>query len=146
MINIDLEPKDISAINIVNGQTVKNSVTYDGQVYITTKEKTGIHFDLRTLNQIKSIYLHPSDKNCIYQVDGKIIKENPDTYYVDKNYIFKILVSKLIVPDKIHQQNMEFDVINILLKTKENFDASNNIILRGSNDNVTTSKINSFFP
>ena len=145
-LNTYLEPNNISAINIVEGQTIKNSATYDSQVYITTKEKTSSHFDLRSLNQIKSIYLHPSDKNCIYQVDGKIITENPDTYYVAKNYIFRIIVSKLIVPDKLSHQNLEFDVINILLKTKENFEASNNIILRGNNDNFTTSKINASFP
>jgi len=52
----------------------------------------------------------------------------------------------LIVPDKLNHQNLEFDVINILLKTKENFEASNNIILRGTNDNFTISKINSSFP
>jgi len=145
-LNIKLDPNNISSINIAKGLLVKNAASYDGQVYIITKDKIGRHFDLRSLNQIKSIYLRPSEKNFIYQVDGKIITENPDTYYVDKNYIFRIFVSKLIVPDKLSHQNLEFDVINILLKTKENFDTSNNIILRGTNDNFTISKINSSFP
>ncbi len=130
--SINIDPKDISNINIVKEQVIINSRTYDAKLYVTTKEKK--HFDLLSLNQIRNIYLSKSNNSSIFQIDGKIITEDPETYYLDKNFIFKILVTKLVVPDKNIEKNTELDVISILLKTIENFDASKIIYIRGNNN------------
>lgn len=126
-LSFDIDNKDIMKIDVVSGQIIINSSTFNGKLYITTHSKK--HFSLLSLNQIKAIYLTPSDNNSVFEIDNKIITENPDTYFLDKNYIYKIFVTKITASGKNNEKGTVLDLIQILLKTKENFDSYNKNIL-----------------
>jgi hypothetical protein len=53
-------------------------------------------------------------------VNGEFIKENIDTFKLDRNYILKVEVTNSDAFYNLRKSESKFDIINILGKTKEN--------------------------
>ena len=64
-------------------------------------------------------------------INGEFIKEDLKALVLDRNYILKVEVTNSNYFYNLRESDIKFDIINIILKTKENLDAKNNIILRG---------------
>jgi hypothetical protein len=54
-------------------------------------------------------------------VNGEFIKENIDTFKLDRNYILKVEVTNSDAFYNLRKSESKFDIINIL-KTKENLE------------------------
>lgn len=123
-----IDSNDIESINVIKKNTTIDGVLYYGQMYITSKNQK--KYDFLTLEQIKSEFTKIKSKNVIYMINGTLIKTNIETLKLDRNYILSVEVTN---SDAFYnlRTNIQFDIINILGKTKENLDNKNKILLRG---------------
>ena len=123
-----IDSNDIESINIIKKNTTIDGVLYYGQMYITSKNQK--KYDFLTLEQIKSEFTKIKSKNVIYMINGTLIKTNIETLKLDRNYILSVEVTN---SDAFYnlRKNIQFDIFNILGKTKENLDNKNKILLRG---------------
>ena len=64
-------------------------------------------------------------------INGEFIKENIDTFKLDRNYILKVEVTNSNEFYNLRKSDSKFDIINILGKTKENLDPKNRALLKG---------------
>jgi hypothetical protein len=64
-------------------------------------------------------------------VNGVFIKDNIDTFKLDRNYILEVEVTNSEAFYNLRKSDTKFDIINILGKTKENLENKNKVLLRG---------------
>ena len=124
-----MDPNEIESVNVDKKDVPINGKLYHGQIYITSKNPTKYNFI--TLDQIKSEFTKIKSSEIIYMINGEFIKEDLKALVLDRNYILKVEVTNSNDFYNLRESNIKFDIINIILKTKENLDAKNNIILRG---------------
>jgi Rps23 Pro-64 3,4-dihydroxylase Tpa1-like proline 4-hydroxylase len=125
---LTIDPKNIESIN-VEKQTIKvENIQYYGQINIKMKER--FHPKLISLNDLKLKYTSLSNIPTIFMIGDQVISENYDKYFVDDNYILKIIVEK--VENKA--ENLEFNLIRLLPKTEENIRKSKEIRIRGTEE------------
>ena len=124
-----MDPNEIESVNVDKKDVSINGKLYHGQIYITSKNPTKYNFI--TLDQIKSEFTKIKSSEIIYMINGEFIKEDLKALVLDRNYILKVEVTNSNDFYNLRESNIKFDIINIILKTKENLDAKNNIILRG---------------
>lgn len=124
-----LNPNDIESINSIKKDTVVNNNHYAGQIHIHSKNPNKYIF--LTLEQIKSEYTKVKKIDVIYMINGEFIKENIDTFKLDRNYILKVEVTNSNAFYNLRKSDSKFDIINILGKTKENLDPKNRALLKG---------------
>ena len=124
-----IDPNEIESVNVDKKDVWINGKLYHGQIYITSKNPTKYNFI--TLDQIKSEFTKIKSSEIIYMINGEFIKEDLKALVLDRNYILKVEVTNSNYFYNLRESDIKFDIINIILKTKENLDAKNNIILRG---------------
>jgi hypothetical protein len=124
-----LNPIDIESINSIKKDTVINNSRYSGQIHIRSKNPNKYIF--LTLEQIKSEYTKVKKTDVIYMINGEFIKEDIDTFKLDRNYILKVEVTNSDAFYNLRKSESKFDIINILGKTKENLHPKNNTSLKG---------------
>ena len=124
-----IDPNEIESINVVKKDTTVNGVLYRGQINITSKNPK--KYDFLTLEKIKTEFTKIKSNDVIYMVNGVFIKDNIDTFKLDRNYILKVEVTNSEEFYNLRESTAKFDIINILGKTKENLDHKNKILLRG---------------
>ncbi|TDE43794.1 hypothetical protein E0I26_09180 [Flavobacterium rhamnosiphilum] len=124
-----IDPNEIESINIIKKNTTINGVLYYGQIFITTKNPK--KYDFISLDQIKSEFTKIKSNDVIYMVNGVLIKDNIETFKLDRNYILTVEVTNSNAFYNLRKNDTKFDIINILGKTKENLDSKNTILLRG---------------
>ena len=117
------DPNEIETVNVVKKDSTINGVLYRGQIYITSKVPK--KYDFITLEQIRSEYTKIKSNDVIFMVNGIFIKDNIDTFKLDRNYILKVEVTNSEAFYNFRKSDTKFDIINILGKTKENLDAKN---------------------
>jgi galactitol-specific phosphotransferase system IIB component len=123
------DPNEIESINVVKKDTTVNGVLYRGQINITSKNPK--KYDFISLEQIKSEFTKIKSNDVVYIVNGTFIKDNIETFKLDRNYILKVEVTNSEEFYNLKESNTKFDIINILGKTKENLENKNTILLRG---------------
>jgi hypothetical protein len=124
-----IDQNEIESVNVIKKDTTINEVLYHGQLYITSKNPK--KYDFIGLEQIKSEFSKIKSNDVIYMVNGVFIKDNIETFKLDRNYILKVEVTNSNVFYNLRKSDTNFDIINILGKTKENLDHKNKILLRG---------------
>ena len=124
-----VDPNEIESINVVKKDTTVNGVLYRGQINITSKNPK--KYDFISLEQIKSEFTKIKSNDVIYLVNGTFIKDNIDSFKLDRNYILEVEVTNSESFYNLRKSDTKFDIINILGKTKENLDNKNKILLRG---------------
>jgi len=122
-------PDEIESVNVIKNDTVINNLHYVGQIHITSKNPKKYAFI--NLEQVKSKFTKIKNNDVIYMINGAFIKDNYKTFKIDKNYILKIEITNSNEFYNLRDSAVKFDIINILVKTKENLDNENKIILRG---------------
>lgn len=123
-----LDPNEIESINVVKKDSTINGVLYRGQINITSKNPK--KYDFISLEQIKSEFTKIKSNDVIYMVNGAFIKENIETFKLDRNYILEVEVTNSEAFYNLRKSDTKFDIINILGKTKENLENKNKILLR----------------
>jgi hypothetical protein len=124
-----IDPNDIESINVIKKNITINGVLYYGQIYITSKNPK--KYDFISLDQVKSEFTKIKSKDVIYMINGALIKTNIETLKLDRNYILSVEVTNSGDFFNLRKSDIQFDIINILGKTKENLDNKNKILLRG---------------
>jgi hypothetical protein len=124
-----IDPNDIESINVIKKNTTINGVLYYGQIYITSKNPK--KYDFISLDQVTSEFTKIKSKDVIYMINGALIKTNVETLKLDRNYILSVEVTNSGEFFNLRKSDIQFDIINILGKTKENLDNKNKILLRG---------------
>ncbi|TDE27083.1 MULTISPECIES: hypothetical protein [Flavobacterium] len=124
-----IDPNEIESVNVIKKDTTINGTVYHGQIYIISKNPK--KYDFISLEQIKSGFTKIKSNDVIYMVNGALIKNNIETFKLDRNYILEVEVTNSETFYNLRKSDIKFDIINILGKTKENLDTKNNIILRG---------------
>lgn len=124
-----LDPNEIESINVVKKDSTINGILYRGQINITSKNPK--KYDFISLEQIKSEFTKIKSNDVIYMVNGAFLKDNIETFKLDRNYILKVEVTNSEEFYNLKESNTKFDIINILGKTKENLENKNKILLRG---------------
>ena len=124
-----INQNEIESVNVVKKDTIINAVLFRGQLYITSKNPK--KYDFISLEQIKSEFTKIKSNDIIYMVNGALIKDNIDTFKLDRNYILEVEVTNSEAFYNLRKSDTKFDIINILGKTKENLDNKNKILLRG---------------
>ncbi|MFV8364024.1 hypothetical protein ACNQGO_11625 [Flavobacterium sp. ZT3P35] len=124
-----INPNEIESVNVIKKDTIINAVLFHGQLYITSKNPK--KYDFLTLEKIKTEFTKIKSNDVIYMVNGAFIKDNIDTFKLDRNYILKVEVTNSEEFYNLRESTAKFDIINILGKTKENLDDKNKILLRG---------------
>jgi hypothetical protein len=64
-------------------------------------------------------------------INGTFIKDDIETFKLDRNYILKVEVTNSEAFYNFRKSNTKFDIINILGKTKENLENKNKILIKG---------------
>ncbi len=123
-----INQNEIESVNVVKKDTIINAVLFRGQLYITSKNPK--KYDFISLEQIKSEFTKIKSNDIIYMVNGVLIKDNIDTFKLDRNYILEVEVTNTEAFYNLRKSDTKFDIINILGKTKENLDNKNKILLR----------------
>ncbi|MFV8354446.1 hypothetical protein [Flavobacterium sp. XS2P14] len=124
-----INPNEIESVNVIKKDTIINAVLFHGQLYITSKNPK--KYDFLTLEKIKNEFTTIKNNDVIYMVNGSFIKDNIDTFKLDRNYILKVEVTNSEEFYNLRENTAKFDIINILGKNKENLDHKNKILLRG---------------
>ncbi|MBG6061310.1 hypothetical protein IWX83_001087 [Flavobacterium sp. CG_9.1] len=124
-----VEPNEIESIHVVKKDSIINGILYRGQINITSKNPK--KYDFISLEQIKSQFTKIKSNDVVYMVNGAFIKDNIDTFKLDRNYILEVEVTNSEAFYNFRKSDTKFNIINILGKTKENLDNKNKILLRG---------------
>mgnify|MGYP004417269702 CR=1 FL=1 len=124
-----INQNEIESVNVIKKDTIINAVLFRGQLFITSKNPK--KYDFISLEQIKSEFTKIKSNDIIYMVNGVLIKDNIDTFKLDRNYILEVEVTNTEAFYNLRKSDTKFDIINILGKTKENLDNKNKILLRG---------------
>ena len=124
-----IDPNEIETINVIKKDTTINGVLYRGKINIASKNPR--KYEFISLEQIKSKFTKIKGNNAIYMVNGAFIKDNIDTFKLDRNYILEVEVTNSEEFYNLRKSVTKFDIINILGKTKENLENKNKILLRG---------------
>ena len=124
-----IDQNELESVNVIKKDTTINGAVYYGQLYIISKNPKKYNFI--TLEQIKSEFTKIKSNDVIYMVNGSLIKDNIETFKLDRNYILKVEVTNSEAFYNFRKSDTKFDIINILGKTKENLDNKNKMLLRG---------------
>ncbi|WP_426065318.1 hypothetical protein [Flavobacterium sp. DSP2-3-1] len=124
-----VDPNKIESVNIIKKDTIINGVRYPDQIYFTSKVPK--KYDFISLEQIKSEFTKIKTNDVIFMVNGTFIKDNIETFKLDRNYILKVEVTNSEEFYNFKKSDTKFDIINILGKTKGNLENKNKILIKG---------------
>ncbi|RTY87868.1 hypothetical protein EKM02_09735 [Flavobacterium sp. RSP49] len=124
-----INQSEIESVNVIKNDTLIDNVLYQGQLFISLKKPK--KYDFLTLEKIKTEFTNIKSNDIIYMVNGTFIKDNIDTFKLDRNYILEVEVTNSEAFYNLRKSDTKFDIINILGKTKENLENKNKILLRG---------------
>ena len=110
-----INQNEIESVNVVKKDTIINAVLFRGQLYITSKNPK--KYDFLTLEKIKNEFTKIKSNDVVYMVNGAFIKDNIDTFKLDRNYIFAVEVTNSEAFYNLKKGDIKFDIINILGKT-----------------------------
>jgi hypothetical protein len=127
-----LDPNKIETINIIKKDTTINTISYRGQLYITSKNPE--QYDFISLEEIKADFTKIKSNDVVYMINGKFIKENIEIIKLDRNYILDVEVSYSNDFSNLRKSDTKFGIINILMKTKVNLNSKNKILIRGNEE------------
>jgi hypothetical protein len=122
-------PDELESVNVIKNDTVINYISYVGQIYITSKKPKKYAFI--SLEQVKSQFTKIKNNDVIYMINGVFIKDKDNTFKIDKNYLLKVEITNSNEFYNLRNNTPQFNIINILMKNKENVDNENKVILRG---------------
>ncbi len=99
---------------------------YYAQMYIWLKK--GCTPRLVSLSDMKEKYAGIYKLPAVFLLNNEVIKGNYDTCFVDESYILKIIITDI----RNQEENLHFNLVNLLTKTEENITKSKEIRIRGN--------------
>ncbi len=124
-----INPNLIESIDVIKRDTTIAHVQYYGIIKIRTKPDHNIK--PISLTQLKLKYTNLKNNTAVFIVDNQIINTGDyGNYFVDENFIFKIIVQKITN----EKEGLELNVVKLFTKSEENILKSKDIRLRGLQD------------
>lgn len=121
-----LNPQMIEDIHVIKTDSIIDGTKYYGQIYVKTKNE--YNPKLITLTSLKSKYTIFGNQPVIFMIDGNIVNDDYDKFYVDENYILQIIVDKI----KNEKENIDIKLVKLLTKSEENIKKSQEIRIKGN--------------
>jgi hypothetical protein len=103
---------------------------YFGKIFIKMKEEYNPQFI--SLTDLKEKYTNLTSGPTIFYINNNILNEDYDQFLVDEKYILRIIVDTF----ENEKEKLNFNIIRLLTKTKENIEKSNEIWVRGLGETV----------
>lgn len=123
---LTIDPRSIADVSVIKDAKGIGDTAYEGQINITMKPEYSP--DFISLNELKVKYAPEISGFTVFMVDGKIIKDDANLYYVDENHLLTILIDNI----SNREEGLKLPLIRVLTKTEENIKERNNIRLRGT--------------
>lgn len=105
-----------------------------GSMYF--KFKNPEELKLLSLKQIEKNYTGAVATTTLFMLNDEFLMDELACYKVDSSYILDVLMLKSSKVEYLKSKSPEFTILNIRLKTKENIEKANTIMIRGSNELV----------
>lgn len=113
-------PDDISNIQVVSDSVMSvNGKTYQNQIYLRLNHDLA----LLSLSEIMDKYIPKKINNCIFIVNGVVLKEPGPDFLIDDSFILSVnsdQVNELVLSEI--NNDVEINIISIKTKTKENLE------------------------
>lgn len=123
---LSIDPASIAHVEVYKDAKGTHDMAYDGQVHITLKPEYSPAFI--SLNELRAKYAPEITGFTVFMVDGKIIKDDADLYYVDESYLLTVFIDNI----SNVAEGMKLPLIGVLTKTEKNIKERNNIRFRGT--------------
>lgn len=120
-----LNPKWIESVDVLKRDTLIENSSYNGLVYIRTKD--GYAPKYISLTDLKNKYTEFKGKMVVFMIDGNFVNANYDNYIIDENNLLTIIVDKL----QMEKEKIDLGLIKLLTQSEENIKKRNTLILRG---------------
>ena len=117
---------EIDSLTMTNDSLVIDSIVYNGQVRIKTKHP--FNSQPISLQTLKEKYTNLKNKSSIFMIDGVIINEESNNYFVDETNLLRIIIEPL----QKTKENVDLVLIKILTKTEANINDLKTIRIRGT--------------
>jgi len=121
-----INSEKIESMNIVKENFKKNGREYYGKFLVKMKSEYIPNFI--TLSAFSKKYLDLDEKPIIFQINENVINQDYQEFFVDENFILKIIVKKI----KTSKKNTEINLIKLITKTTENIKEANVIQFKGT--------------
>lgn len=122
------DAENIESITVKKDTTTVAPDGVERQGCIIVKMKEAVI--LMTLDEIRSTYCKSNTPNCIYMINNKIITGDYSSMRIDRDYILKTIVTPSSILS-LSENTPEFEIINIITKTKENIAEDKKIYIKG---------------
>lgn len=130
-----INPNDIKDLKVEKNAINPRYRDPNGTIFITLKE--GKKVNLIPLSQINDDYVHSNPASTLYMLENTVLTDDLETYKIDKNYIFSIEVINSDDISYLKALKSKFTIIKIFIRSKENLEKANRIILRGNAETVS---------
>ncbi len=123
-----LNPQLIDSFHIKKENLEIENKKYYAQLYIQLKE--GSTPRLVSLSDMKEKYAGIYKLPAVFLLNNEVIKGNYNTCFVDESYILRIIITEV----RNQEENLHFNLINLLTKTEENLKKSKEIRIRDNSE------------
>jgi sRNA-binding regulator protein Hfq len=124
---INLDANDIKDIKIEKENSIIDGKEYYGKIMITLKDEK--KNNLLSLDEIKMEFTKSKCKKSLFMINGVLLKDKIETYKIFKDYVLSVEITNSKNSENIKNLGLDFEVINVLTKTKEN--TTQKILIRG---------------
>lgn len=122
-----LNADDIQDLKIEKGKFEINGLTYNGKILIKSKNPNQSKFV--TLKEISDKFTDCNSKHSIYKINNNYIFDDISLYKIEIKNILNITIISSDLFENLSEK-INFDIIQILTKTKENMNRPQQIIIR----------------
>lgn len=117
---------DIVSVNVSRDSVQIDGVKYRNKILIKTKHP--FNPAILSLQGLKEKYTNLKNKSAIFMIDGLIINDESDQYFVDENKLLRIIIDEV----KNTKENIDVAIIKILTKSEANMNDLKKIRIRGT--------------
>ena len=121
-----LNPEQIESLTVIKDNIQIGDVYYNGGMEIKTK--SAYNPKIISLSQLKEKYTNLKNKPTIIMIDGDIIGDDYDNYFVDEKNLLTITIDKV----KNSPEKIDVGLIKLLTKSEDNIKKSKEIWIRGA--------------
>jgi hypothetical protein len=122
-----LNADDIKEIKVEKGKFKVGDLSYDGKMFINTKNPNKHEFI--SLKEITNKFTNCNSKNSIYRINNQYLFDDINLYQLELKNILNISILNSNLFENLDRK-VNFNIIQIFTKTKENIDSQSKILIR----------------
>lgn len=119
-----IDMKKIESFEIKKENYVNNGVEFFGKILIKTDSSYNPKF--MTLKAFSEKHIKLNTNPVLFQIDEYFVNASFDAYFIDENYILKIIIDTIKTTDK----SIEINLVKLITRTPKNIEKANQIIIK----------------